>query len=89
MLGATGPRATYAGLKDDLADGGRVRVVEAKSSEDDSLNRVGITIDFIHRKHLEWKLVAFLNGNINSDGLHKNPPSPKDLPFPLLQGFAN
>ena len=89
MLGATGPRATYAGLKDDLADGGRVRVVEAKSSEGDSLDRVGNTIESFHRKHLEGLLVAGLKGNISSDGYNRNQPSPKDLPFPLLQGFAN
>jgi hypothetical protein len=53
--------ATYAGLKDDLADGGRVRVVEAKSSKNYSLNRVGNTIVLsFHRKHLERLLVAGL-----------------------------
>ena len=66
-MGAAGPPATYAGLKDDLADGGRVGVVEAKSSERYSLNRVGNTIDSVHRKHLERLLVAGLKGNISSD----------------------
>ena len=57
---ATGLPATYAGLKDNLADGGRVRVVEAKSSKNYSLNRVRYTIVSFHRKHLERLLVAGL-----------------------------
>ena len=80
--------ATYAGLKDDLADGGRVRVVEAKGSESYSLNCVWNTIVLFHRKHMKRLFVAGLNEIISSYKSNVKAPSLKDLAFRHLQYFA-